>query len=724
MHPDLSAGPAFSRAARQVLAHLRHELDLEVAFVTRKRGDSWVLLSVDDDAFGLTEGLALPWSSSLCSRMVAGEGPRVAPDVTSVPAYAAAAADLGLPIGAVVTVPMRGDEGELLGTLCAGSPRRRGPELAAHEAAVVVLADLLGSLLSAEVRSLREERRALHAGAGEPDPVTGAVVRAVWDRALAAEDDRCATYGLPCSLLVVDLHGLPQLNAAVGHEAGDAVLRATAQVLRDSSRAEDLLARISGDQLGLLLVECDQPQAEARATQLRGALAEMGVRAAVGTATRRADLASAWRHADREVREHRAADEPQGALDCAAWDVPTHEDPVLSELLDLARRQVGAGIAFLGAFTQGVRVLRAISSETPLPVGPGAVDDLDVTLCQRIVDGRLPSVIPDTSAEPEAMSLAITRALPIGSYVGVPVVLPGGRLYGTLCALSSRPDPGLTQRDADTLTAIAHSMARVLAHEESGRVARRTVLRRIDAALAGDATAMVFQPVLDLQGNVVGSEALARFQLEPVRGPDQWFSDAASVGLTVELELATARQALAALPSLPGWLSLNFSATTLCTPAFRVALADIDVSRLVLEVSEHEEIADYDALTRALAPLRERGVRVAVDDAGAGYASLRHVVRLEPEVLKLDISLVHGIDSAPNQLALATALTTFAHEIGSTVIAEGVETAEELATLSEVGVGLVQGWYLGRGIPLEEFLRTWGVPGPRARVRPGGRVVS
>ncbi|MDP3712866.1 MAG: EAL domain-containing protein [Mycobacteriales bacterium] len=723
MSPDSSAGPAFSRAARQVLAHLREQLDLEVAFVSRKVGDTWLLLQVDDDAFGLTEGLSIPWSDSLCSRVASGEAPTVAPDVSAVPVYATAAAHLGLSLGAIVSVPMRDDHGELLGTLCAGSPRARGPELAAQERHVSLLAALLGSLLSSEVGSLREDRRLLLSAAA-PDPVTSALPRAVWDRALSAEEARCATYGLPCSLVVVDLAGLSEVNATLGHEAGDAVLRAAAQVLRDSSRAEDLLARISGDQLGLLLVECDRPQAEARVRQLRAALDAVGVRAAVGSATRRDDLMSAWHRADEKVRASKGDPAARLPLDGAAWEVPTHDDPVLSELLDLARRQVGADIAFLGAFTQGARVMRAISSEHPLPIGPGAVEDLDVTLCQRILDGRLPPVIPDTAAEPEAMALAITRALPIGSYVGVPVVLPGGRLYGTLCALSPMPDASLSQRDADALTAIAQSMARVLTHEETSRLARRSVLRRLDTALAGDATTMVFQPVLDLNGRVVGSEALARFQLEPVRGADQWFADAASVGLTVELELATARQALAALSRLPGWLALNFSATTLCTPALQAALADVDVSRLVLEVSEHEEIADYDALLRALAPLRLRGARVAVDDAGAGYASLRHVVRLEPEVLKLDISLVRGIDTAPNQLALATALTTFAHEIGSTVIAEGVETAAELATLSEVGVGLVQGWYLGRGVPLKEFLRRWSVPGPRARVRTSGLAVS
>lgn len=723
MSPDASAGPAFSRAARQVLAHLREQLDLEVAFVSRKVGDTWLLLQVDDDQLGLTEGLSMPWSDSLCSRMASGEAPRVAPDVASVPVYAAAAAHLGLPLGAIVSVPMRDDDGELLGTLCAGSPRARGPELADQEHHVSLLAALLGSLLASEVRSLREDRRQLLSSA-EPDPVTNALPRAVWDRALSAEEARCASYGLPCSLVVVDLDGLSAVNAALGHEAGDAVLRAAAQVLRDSSRTEDLLARISGDQLGLLLVECDRPQAEARVRQLRAALDAVGVQAAVGCATRRDDLMSAWRRADAKIRSGKGY--PSGLLspDGAAWEVPTHDDPVLSELLDLARRQLGADIAFLGAFTQGVRVIRAISSEHPLPIGPGAVEDLDVTLCQRIVDGRLPAVIPDTAAEPEAMALAITRAVPIGSYVGVPVILPGGRLYGTLCALSPTPDTALSQRDADALNAIACSMARVLAHEETRRVARRSVLRRLDAALEGDATTMVFQPILDLSARVVGAEALARFQLEPVRGPDQWFADAASVGLTVELELATARRALDALDSLPGWLSLNFSATTICTPALQAALADVDASRLVLEVSEHEEIADYDALLRALAPLRRRGVRVAVDDAGAGYASLRHVVRLEPDVLKLDISLVRGIDTAPNQLALATALTTFAHEIGSTVVAEGVETAEELATLSEVGVGLVQGWYLGRGVPLEDYLRRWSVPGPRTRVRASGLVVS
>ncbi len=701
-----------------MLAHLRVALDVEVAFVTRKIGDQYVLLTVDDGMYGLPEGLSLPWDATLCARMVAGEAPSFAPDIDDVPAYQAAAAGLGLELGAIVSVPMRGDGGELLGTVCAGSPRRHGPELLESQRMVEVMADLLGSLLSTEVQLQRESRRALVSETAALDLVTGAADRQLWDRALAAEDVRCQSYGLPCSVLLVDLHGLANINRTVGHAAGDALLRGAAEVLRGSSRPDDLLARVRGDQLGLLLVECDGERATARAEQVRDALTRAGIHAAVGIGSRdHRDLAQAWERADTEVRKHKgvAPCQAQAAPHTAVWEIPTHDDAVLSELLDLARRQLGASISFLGAFAQGVRVMRAISSESPLPIGPGAVEDLDVTYCQRILDGRLPAFIPDTSLEPAAMALPITQALPIKSYVGVPVRLSDGRLYGTLCALSPVPNENLSQRDADTLTAIAQSMAHVLESEEQSRVVRRQVLSRLDAALTGTSTSMVYQPVLDLQGQVVGAEALARFHLEPVRGPDQWFADAAAVGLTVELELGTARRALPALDVIDGWLALNFSATTICTPAFRALLADVDVSRVVLEVSEHEEIADYDAVLRFLGPLRERGLRVAVDDAGAGFASLRHVVRLAPDVLKLDISLVRGIDTAPSQMALATALTTFAHEIGATVIAEGVETAAELAALAEVGVGLVQGWHLGKGVPLEDYLRRWCVPVPRGR---------
>lgn len=124
--------------------------------------------------------------------------------------------------------------------------------------------------------------------------------------------------------------------------------------------------------------------------------------------------------------------------------------------------------------------------------------------------------------------------------------------------------------------------------------------------------------------------------------------------------------------------------------------------RIVLEITEHAHIEDYDQLLRALEPLRARGVRLAVHDAGAGYAGLQHILQIHPDLIKLDIGLTRSIDLDPARRALASALTVFAREVGCRIIAEGVETASELAALRAIGIEKAQGYFLGRSTPLAD----------------------
>jgi len=128
---------------------------------------------------------------------------------------------------------------------------------------------------------------------------------------------------------------------------------------------------------------------------------------------------------------------------------------------------------------------------------------------------------------------------------------------------------------------------------------------------------------------------------------------------------------------------------------------------VVLEVTEHVGVENYEQLSAARQRLRAAGVRLAVDDAGAGYASFRHIVRLGPDVIKLDRGIISGIDAEPAQCALAGALVGYAHDVGALVVAEGVETAEELSTLSDLGVDAVQGYLLGRPTEDPEVWSGW-----------------
>jgi EAL domain-containing protein (putative c-di-GMP-specific phosphodiesterase class I) len=237
------------------------------------------------------------------------------------------------------------------------------------------------------------------------------------------------------------------------------------------------------------------------------------------------------------------------------------------------------------------------------------------------------------------------------------------------------------------------------AADERARSEASDKVRRLRRVLEDDQPRIVFQPIVQLdRPRIVGYEALARFDHQPLRTPDVWFAEAAEVGLGVELELAALRLALQQFPSTSSGpvLTLNVSPTTALTSALADLLAGHDPERLVLEITEHAPVDDYDELVATLGRLRSTGLRLAVDDAGAGFASLHHILLLRPDVIKLDISLVRDINQDPVKRALASSLVTFARDIGSTIVAEGIETPAELATLVELGVPWGQGFYLGR----------------------------
>lgn len=230
---------------------------------------------------------------------------------------------------------------------------------------------------------------------------------------------------------------------------------------------------------------------------------------------------------------------------------------------------------------------------------------------------------------------------------------------------------------------------------------------RILGTIAEEALQVVFQPVFDLTfDSVVGLEALARFPGQPRRGPDIWFAEAARVGLGVELEALAVRSALRALPDLPGgvFLAVNVSPATLLSEQLQTEAAHDAWPRVVLELTEHVPVEDYDVLHAAAAVLRGHGARLAADDAGAGYAGFRHLLGLRADIIKADLSLIRNIDTDPARRALTSALVQFTRDTSTHLIAEGVETPGELDTLRGLGVRWAQGYHLARPHPLPDAL--------------------
>jgi PAS domain S-box-containing protein len=236
-----------------------------------------------------------------------------------------------------------------------------------------------------------------------------------------------------------------------------------------------------------------------------------------------------------------------------------------------------------------------------------------------------------------------------------------------------------------------------------GAVRLAVVQERVEGLIATGGLRIVYQPIKDLHtGRTLALEALARF---PHGSPDVWFREAWEAGVGLELELLAIREALAppagALPEGCA-VSLNASPMTVQAPELIAVLGE-HAQRVVIEVTEHAIMPDINGFKAARERLREHGVRLAIDDVGAGFSGLQRLLDFDPDVLKLDLSLSRGIDRDAKRRALATALIAFGQNAGVFVVAEGIETAQEVETLRDLGVSFGQGYHLARPEPLQSL---------------------
>lgn len=380
---------------------------------------------------------------------------------------------------------------------------------------------------------------------------------------------------------------------------------------------------------------------------------------------------------------------------------------VLTKLLHAVRKHFGMEAAFVSRFEHGRRYFKVVDSiggKCALPVGGS--DPLEDSYCQRIADGRLPELIKNAQELPAAQELAATSAFPVGAHLSIPLRMSDGELYGTFCCFSRKPDYTLTERDVELMRIFADIAVSVLERDPLDGLHDAECRERLESVLRGTGLTMVYQPIVDLESHtVVGFESLARFSSVPPRTPDLWFEDANRLGLGDELEALAIESALARMPDTDVYVACNVSPEVVLRGSLPPALSDAELSRVVLEITEHSVVEDYDKLDYTLRPLRDRGMRLSVDDAGAGHSSFRHILRLRPDYIKLDVSLTRDIDTDRSRRALAAALIGFARETGSELIAEGVETPLELATLRQLGVHKAQGYLLGRPAPFEAAQR-------------------
>lgn len=702
----------FSAATRSAFADLSGRTGLEHWWLVRRRGDEQVVLA--DLAGAGARSSAVPWRSGVPAAALDGGAPPVAPVVADVPAFAAACAASGLDAASLVVVPVLSGQGAVVGALCGASELAR-PDLAAHLPGVRAAADLLGLLLEQALALDDVVRRAENAeAAAHTDPLTGLGNRRAWDAALLAEEERAARHGTPTAVLVLDLDGLKQLNDTAGHDAGDDVLRQAGAALRAQVRGQDAVVRLGGDEFGVLLPDTERAVAVAVAARVRSALGAAGIGVSCGVATRTGQdgLLGAWRAADEAMYADKRARRGRRSAPLSssgAWSVrapgaaggavpavggrppvPTAVDRGVDALLEVARAQVGADVAFISVLEGGQRRFRNVVARVRVPFAAGTSEPQEGTVCDLLVRGQLPGAVPDTAASAVAHHPDV-RALSIGSHVGAVLHRADGTPYGTLCAFSQRSDPHLGAPDAEALAALGRAVMGLVEAEDAVEGRARAVRSRLEGLDEQGGLRTSFHPVLSLaDGALVGHDAVTAFP-RGTAAPDAWFSEARAVGASGPLEAAALADALDASRDLAGWVLVRASPATATTPAFARRTAAVDPSRLVLQVLGEAEPGDLDQLRSALAPLRRDGLRLALAAGAAADRGGERVLALEPEVVVVHRRVVAGVATSRHRRALVTGLVAFSEALGAQLLARGPASAEDLAWLRTAGVPLAHG---------------------------------
>lgn len=380
----------------------------------------------------------------------------------------------------------------------------------------------------------------------------------------------------------------------------------------------------------------------------------------------------------------------------------------MPEMVHILRKYLDMDIAFVTEFNDNIREIKLVDTDEPdCPVQVGQCTPLEETYCKLILEGKLPYVMRNIEQYPGATALPITKALNIQSYISAPIPLVNGKTFGTLCCYSHAPDTSLNDRDLRMMQACAEMTGRQIDRWRQQAQQREEAEARIRSVLSSDRMTTLYQPIYDIQQDrVIGFEALSRFPDFPQTRPDKVFNEAHDIGLGCELEALAIRRALHALQDLPPdvYIGVNISPKTILCQAFNKLFKQFPPDRVTLEVTEHVVVEHYQLVKTALAPLRERGMKLAVDDAGAGFSSFRHILELAPDCVKLDMSLITNVNIDPARRALLAAFAQFARDTHADLVAEGIESKAELQALTELGIGKIQGYYYGRPMPLQQAM--------------------
>src|SRR5688500_16249962 len=236
-------------------------------------------------------------------------------------------------------------------------------------------------------------------------------------------------------------------------------------------------------------------------------------------------------------------------------------DQLLPRALRALRSHLGMDVAFISEFRDGRRVFRYVDTagdQDGFQVGGG--DPLEQTYCQLVVEERLPQLSNHTSVLPQTLDLDFSQRVGIGSHLCVPIRLYDGGVYGTLTCVGSKPDASLGARDVSLMRVFAEMAAEHIEADLQEQEQAHNLVGKVQSVLNGGAISLVYQPIFDLaRAVVIGFESLARFTTTPPRSPDEWFADAAAVGLDVQLEMKVIEQAVQSFASLPEGVFISFN---------------------------------------------------------------------------------------------------------------------------------------------------------------------
>lgn len=380
----------------------------------------------------------------------------------------------------------------------------------------------------------------------------------------------------------------------------------------------------------------------------------------------------------------------------------------VQRILASVRKHLGMDVGFVSEFREGRRLFRFVDSEPEIPIRAGNSNPLGDSFCHYVVHGLMPQLLTDAKDDPIAGAMKVTHELPVGAHISVPIRLLSGSVFGSFCCFSRQPNPSIAEKELEVVRVCADLVSGLIEDAVSFGNELREKRRRIEELIESRTITMVYQPIYRLEDNrLMNFEALARIPGDPPRSPDIWFNEALEVGCGPALELMAVEEALRGLPLLPRQtsLSLNLSPEAIFSEDFSRVFDTLPCERLIVELTEHEPVSDYDALRNRLAPYRSAGLRLAIDDVGAGYASFRHILDLSPDLIKLDTGLTRNIDSDIARQTLARAITMFGRKMGCEVVAEGVETVREIDALRAIGATKVQGYLVGRPMALRDAAR-------------------